>query len=131
MGANALRSGALSDQRVISLVNEQFVPVWIDVRKQALPPLPFDGEFLVRTELDEDRHVDDLFSQGFFLRSLVVSPDGKRLLNPQGSTVDRSVQSFRKQGYFSYAQVKAGDYLKMLGGALERWKSGPDVTTRR
>ena len=60
----------------------------------------------------------DPFSEGFFLRSVVLSPDGTTLLNPQASTVSGSVDTFLHHGYDAYAQVEPGDYLSMLEGAL-------------
>jgi hypothetical protein len=117
VGANALRSGALSDRRVIERINARYVPVWVDVRKSALPPLPDREQFIVRTQLDASGRVCDTFSQGFFLRTLVVSSDGRRLLNPQPPDVAGSRDTFRHRGHFSYAQVKADDYLEMLDGA--------------
>ncbi len=122
MGGAALRAGALSDPGIIALVNERFVPVWINVRKEALPPTPAIGRVLLRSQLDRERKIDDLFSQGFFLRSLVLTSDGQELLNPQAATVDESVATYSRKGYFAYAQVKPEDYRVMLEAALRRFE---------
>ena len=118
MGGAALRASALSDPRIIALVNERFVPVWVNIRTDALPATPVLSRVLLRSELDPEGHISDLFSKGFFLRSLVLSPDGEALLNPQAETVGASVATYSEKGYFAYAQVKPEDYLLMLEGAL-------------
>jgi hypothetical protein len=115
-----LRSAALVDPRVIDLINSEFVPVWINVRTQAVPPFPFLDQVLVNGRLDENRRIVDPFSEGFFLRSLVVTADGGTLLNPQSPTVGGSIGRFIIGGAFSYAQVDPGDYLTMLEHALAR-----------
>jgi hypothetical protein len=131
VGGAALRAGALSDQRVISLINERFVPVWINVRTDPLPPIKAVEQALLRTQLDRDRHVSDVFSEGFFLRSLVLSPDAQDLLNPQADTVGGSMESYARRGYFAYAQVHPNDYLIMLEGALRRFEGAPVTCTSR
>ncbi len=98
----------------------ELVPVWIDVRTTPVPDVPAIRDALIAAELDEQGRIRDLFSLGFFLRSLVLTPDGLALLNPQPNTVEGSVELFSRRGYFSYAQVKPGDYLEMLTAALRR-----------
>ena len=107
-----------------ALLRERFVPLWINVRKQALPPLPEVEEFLIEGRLDERRRIVDAFSKGYFVRSVVISPDGQRLLNRQQRTVGGSLGRLLTQGEFAYAQVDAGDYLVMLRRALEGSLSG-------
>jgi hypothetical protein len=121
--------GALSDRRVMALVNERFVPVWVNIRTDALPNTPVLSQVLLKTELSPDHHVDDLFSKGFFLRSLVLSPDGQALLNPQADTVKGSMETYSRKGYFAYAQVKPDDYLIMLDSALRRFDASPEPGT--
>jgi hypothetical protein len=123
VGGAALRSGALSDDGVIALVNDAFIPVWIDVRTTPLPPLPIWPQVLLKTQLGVDRRVVDLFSQGFFLRSLVLTPDGQTLLNPQADTVTGSIATSSEKGYYAYAQTKPQDYQVMLQGALVRFRA--------
>ncbi|MEW5741138.1 MAG: hypothetical protein AB1938_19605 [Myxococcota bacterium] len=97
--------------------------VWLDVREVPLPGEPVFDSVLGKTRLDEARRVDDTFSQGFFLRSLVLTPDTLELLNPQDATPEASLETWKQRGYFSYAQVNSEDYLPMLRDAVARWKS--------
>jgi hypothetical protein len=131
VGGAALRAGALSDPRVIALVNERFVPVWVNIRTDPLPATPVLSRVLLRAEVAPDGHIGDLFSRGFFLRSLVLTPDGSRLLNPQAETPEASVATYSQKGHFAYAQVKPDDYLLMLEGALRRFDraGGPPLVT--
>jgi hypothetical protein len=119
VGGSWLRSGALSDDDVIDLINAKLVPVWIDVRTESLPPLP-PGTISSRIELDANRRVVKPLQEGFFLRSLVLSSDGKVVLNLQDDSPEGARASMRDHGYFSYAQVKAIDYLPMLRDAIAR-----------
>ena len=61
------------------------------------------------------------FSQSFFLRSVVLSPDGGTLLNPQDAP---SLGQLLGQGHFGYAQVKPEDYLVMLERSLRTADDG-------
>jgi hypothetical protein len=115
-----LRSAALSDSRVIALVNEAFVPVWINVRTHALPPLPVLEAVLVNAKVDGGNKISDPFSRGFFVRSVVLSPDGGRILNKAPRTIAGSLQRVAMYGDLSYAEVNPGEYLVMLRRALER-----------
>jgi hypothetical protein len=99
---------------VIALVNERFVPVWVNIREQALPDLRALDGALEGITLDERRRVSGGFSRSFFLRSVVLSPDGGTLLNPQGTP---GLGQLFGRGHFAYAQVKAEDYLAMLEGS--------------
>jgi hypothetical protein len=114
-----LRSAALSDSRVIELVNERFVAVWINVRTTPLPRLPALAPTLVNARVDANNYVTDWFSQGFFVRSVVLTPDGQRVLNPAAPTVGKSLVRFA-MGDLGYAEVNPGDYLVMLRRALAR-----------
>jgi hypothetical protein len=128
VGGAALRASALSDPQVIALVNQRFVPVWVNIRTDPLPATPVLSRVLLKTEMGPDRHVEDLFSKGFFLRSLVLTPDGQRLLNPQAETVKASMETYSQKGYFAYAQVKPDDYLLMLDSALRRFDAAQDAS---
>jgi hypothetical protein len=103
---------------VRTLVREAFVPLWIDVRTQAIPPLPESEAWLIEGRIDERGRIVDAFSKGYFLRTIVVSPDGARLLNRQERTVGGSFGRLLTGGAFAYAQVDPGDYLVMLRRAL-------------
>jgi hypothetical protein len=114
----------LSDPEVIALINEEFVPVWINIRTSPIPDLACMNEVLDRVEVDSDRIVQGSFSQGFFLRSVVLACDGETLLNPQPGRA--SLGDLITVGHFPYAQVHARHYLPMLRGALERARNPVD-----
>jgi hypothetical protein len=105
---------------VIDLINAEFVPVWINVRTTALPRLPWVAEVLVGAKVDADNKVIDPFSKGFFLRSVVLSPDLTRILNPAPSTLAASIGSALADGSQCYAAVDAPDYLSLLLHALKK-----------
>mgnify|MGYP000848235178 CR=1 FL=1 len=107
------------------MVNDNFVPVWVNVRQQPVPDFPARAEVLLGTRLDETQHVENLLSQGFFLRSLVLAPEDLRLLNPQAATVAASASTFSQRGYFAYAQTAKDDYVPMLTRALEAYRATP------
>ena len=110
---------------MIDRVNERFVPVWINTREEPIPDRRAMDAAIAGIELDERRRVPGGFSQGFFLRSVVLSPDGGTLLNPQDKP---NLGHLFSQGYFPYAQVKADDYLAMLERSLrqaESWRRAP------
>lgn len=112
-----LRDGALSDPEVIALVNERFVPVWVDIRTTPVPDVECLADVLDRVTVDEQRFVSGLFNQGFFLRSVVLASDGETLLNPQSGGA--SLWKLFTDGHFAYAQVKPRDFLRMLREALD------------
>ena len=116
-----LRDGALSDPEVVDLVNDEFVPVWVNVRTTPVPDVACMEEVLDRVKVDANNVVQGGFNQGFFLRSVVLASDGVTLLNPQPGHAGLS--DLFTVGYFPYAQVKAKDYLPMLRDALERCRS--------
>src|SRR5438067_1548042 len=94
------------------------------MRTTPVPDIPKDilDRVLMNAFLDEEHRIDDTFSQGFFLRSLVLSPDGSALLNPQATTVVSSSENFRHLGYFAYAQTKAEEFLPMLEESLRNFR---------
>jgi hypothetical protein len=102
---------------VIALVNDAFVPVWIDVRTMPIPALPAVDRALggMNIELDADRHVVEKH-RGFLLMSLVTTSDGAILLNPEAT--DHPVGMLFEQGHFPYARVKPDQYLAMLRKSL-------------
>lgn len=117
-----LRSAALKDPRVIELINSELVPVWINVRTHPVPRFPFVDQVLVNGRLDKDNMISDPFSEGFFVRSIIVSPDGKTLLNPQAPTVRASMARLALTGDLGYATVDPGDYLVMIRRALDKYR---------
>jgi hypothetical protein len=76
------------------------------------------NDVLHNVEVNSDGRVQGSFSQGFFLRSVVLASDGETLLNPQPGGA--SLGDLFSEGHFKYGQVKAKHYLPMLRGALER-----------
>ncbi len=123
LGGDYLRSSALRDDRVIEMINEKFVPVWLNVRKDPLPQFPFIEKILVTATLDHENRVNDTFSKNYFLRSVIVSPDGLKLLNPGAETVAAATRKLVFEGDFTYESIDPGDYLSMLMHALERFKN--------
>jgi hypothetical protein len=101
-------------------VNENFVPLWVDVRKQPVPPIPDLDKVLINARMDEKRMIVDPFSEGFFVRTVVLSPDAKVLLNPQASTLGGAAARILTQQTVPYAQVTINDFWLMLRGALAR-----------
>jgi hypothetical protein len=117
-----LRSGALRDPQVIELIDRELVPVWINVRKSALPRIAPIADVLVNARVDASNKVSDAFSRGFMIRSVVLSPDGARLLNPRARTVAAAIGR-AAMGELGYAEVDPGDYLSMLRKAITSWRS--------
>jgi hypothetical protein len=120
VGGAKLRDGALSDGRVIGTINARFEPVWVNIRTTPVPDRRAIDAALESIPMNGERKLTGSFNQGFFVRSCVLSSDGKRLLNPQGSP---RFGDMVEKGHFSYAQVKAEDYLEMLDDALLRSKA--------
>src|SRR3954462_11210178 len=96
------------------MINADFVPVWINVRTTPLPRLPFVPDVLVNAKVDADNKVIDPFSKGFFLRSVVLSPDLRTILNRAPSTVSASLREAITEGTQVYATIDGPDYLSML-----------------
>ena len=126
-----LRSAALSDPRVMELVNQRFVPVWINVRTTALPHLPAVREALVNARVDGDDRVADLFSKGFFVRTVVLAPGDFALLNRQPGTLAGGVARMALDGELAYAEVNPGQYLVMLRRSLEHLDDARRKTAAR
>ncbi len=118
MGGNALRSRALSDPDVIASIERGFIPVWLDVREQPIPDIPgLDEQVLANVRLTDTRRAQG-WNEGFLVRSVVLSPDGTEILNPQENRA--RLEQLSEDGHFAYAQVEADDYLEMLNAALAR-----------
>ncbi len=97
------------------------MPVWINVRTTPVPDLACMEEVLEKVEVNADNYVQGSFSQGFFLRSVVLASDGETLLNPQPG--HPTLGYLFSNGHFPYGQVKPEHYLPMLRAALERSRS--------
>jgi hypothetical protein len=102
-------------------VNDEFVPLWVNVRTTPVPDVACMEAVLDKVEVNGDGTVQGSFSQGFFLRSVVLALDGVTLLNPQPGRA--SLGNLFTDGHFPYAQVKSKHYLPMLREALERARS--------
>lgn len=118
-----LRSEALSNSDVIDILNSEFVPVWINVRETPLPHAPFWNEVLENARIGPDGRIVDAFSQGFFLRQVVVTPDGQTLLNSQAASVSGSMSTMAHESHFAYAQTNPLDVKNMLAVALRTYQS--------
>ncbi len=102
-------------------IDDHFVPVWINVRTEALPRFPFLDQVLINARVDKENRVVDPFSKGFFVRSVVVSPDGQTLLNPGPSSVLGFAAKTILEGDMNYANADPGDFLSMVMHAYNRW----------
>jgi hypothetical protein len=102
--------------------------VWINVRESALPDLPFWPQVLENARLGPDRRIVDAFSQGFFLRELVVTPDGQTLLNPQAESFSASASTMLHRSHFAYAQTKPLELKNMLAAALRRFQARAELS---
>ena len=82
----------MSDPRVIALVNERFLPVWINVRENPFPDVPALAGAAEEFHLGPDRRLKESFSFYFHARTYAVSPDGARLLAmARGTTQAKSM----------------------------------------
>jgi hypothetical protein len=108
---------------VIEQINGDLVAVWINVRTTPLPRLSIIPDVLVNARVDGDNKIVDPFSEGFFLRSVVLTPDGGTILNPSPKTVGKSIARAMFEGDNSYAAIDAGDYLSMLRRSLRRFRA--------
>jgi len=102
------------------MINADFVPVWINVRTTPLPRLPFVPDVLVNAKVDGDNKVVDPFSKGFFLLTVVLTPDLQTILNREPKTVAATLREVAVDGTQGYAAVDAPDFLSMLQKALHR-----------
>ena len=106
---------------MIADINADVVPVWINVRTTPLPRLAVIPDVLVNAKVDSSNLIKDPFSEGFFLRSVVLTPDGATILNRSPTTVAGSISRAIFEGDNSYAAIDAGDYLSMLRRSLRRF----------
>jgi hypothetical protein len=80
---------------------------------------------LVNAKVGPDNKIVDPFSEGFFVRSAVLTPDGETLLNKQPTTSMASLGKILRDGDNLYAVIDAPEYLTMLKHALEHFRSSP------
>jgi hypothetical protein len=99
------------------------VPVWINVRTAPLPRLAIIPDVLVNARVDANNMITDPFSEGFFLRSVVLTPDAATILNPSPRTIAGSIGRALFEGNNSYATLDPGDYLSMLQHAQRRFRA--------
>jgi hypothetical protein len=92
------------------------------VRTTPLPRLAIIPDVLVNARVDANNMIADPFSEGFFLRSVVLTPDGQTILNPSPKTVGGSIRRAVFDGDNSYAAIDPGDYLSMIHRALRRFR---------
>ncbi len=96
---------------MIKLVREEFVPLWVDIRKQSWPDIPAiknaDWELMV----DDEREVNQPFFYWFYARTYVLTPDGEGLYNLQAGLTRRY-------------QPEADLYKQMLLESLDKHRSG-------
>lgn len=90
------------------------------MRTTPLPRLPFVPDVLVNARVDGDNKVIDPFSKGFFLRSVVLSPDLTTILNREPKSMGATLVEVARDGTQGYAAVDAPDYLSLLHKALHR-----------
>jgi len=103
---------------IIHLVNSEFVAVWINVRTTPIPRIPCMDTVLNGVQVNREGYVQGDFNQGFFLRSAVLSSDGRTLLNTESG--DAPMAKMFSEGHFPYGWVKPSDYLVMLHRSLAR-----------
>lgn len=74
----------------------------------------------MNARVDASNKIVEPFSESFFVRSVVLAPDGDTLLNRNPTTTAASVAKALLDGDNQYAAVDAPDYLTMLKHSLER-----------
>ncbi len=97
---------------MIRAINADFVPVWVDIRRQPYPDMPALRTIAETLALDAEGYVGDLVSYHFHVRSYLVSPDLQTLYNPE-------------QGEAGLPEVGSRAYLAMLQDARERARADP------
>jgi hypothetical protein len=93
-------------------VNENFVPVWIDIREEGFPEAPALKRYGSEWDLclSPDRTILNPYYRCYLVRSYVLSPDLERLLNEEA-------------GVLGMAMTEIGDeYVAMLRSALDHKK---------
>ena len=104
-----LRDGALSDSAVITLANDKFIPVWINIREDPFPKARALSAYEWDLFLTTDRQVMNLYYLGFFIRTYIISPDLQTLLNED-------------DGLWGQITMSTAPYLDMMLASLHRWQ---------
>ena len=104
-----LRGQALSDDRVIDLLNTRFVPVWVDSTRHGIPDAPALRDVRDWFDGTTSSGLTEWIATSFYLGSVVLTPDGEERINDS-----------KLPWPWKYKEVKAADYLDMLDGALRR-----------
>ena len=96
---------------MIDYVNENLVPVWVNIRCDAFPPVAALWRYGSEWDLflDSDRKMTNLYYLGFFLRSYILSPDLETLLNEDDGVLGMSTN------------MSGDSYLPMLEGSVHRF----------
>ncbi len=77
---------------------------------------------MIEATLDENRRISNLFSLGFFVRAVVLNPEGDTILNYQTNTMLGRGMRIYTEGSYSYAQLTAHDLEPVLRDSLERFQ---------
>ncbi len=104
-----LRGQALSDDRVIELLNASFVPLWVDTTRRGIPEAPALRDVRDWFEGTTSSGWTGWIATSFYLGSVVLTPDGEERINDS-----------KLPWPWTYKEAKADDYLDMLEGALRR-----------
>jgi hypothetical protein len=81
IGAHRLREDALSHPDVVALIQEELIPVWLDTREHAWPELKAISADEWGLLLDDERKIGNPFYANFFVRSYIITPDERTVLN--------------------------------------------------
>ena len=81
IGAHRLREDALSHPEVVALIEEELIPIWIDTREHPWPEIKGIAADEWGLLLDDERKIGNPFYANFFVRSYIISPDEKTVLN--------------------------------------------------
>ena len=100
---------------MIQLVNARFIPVWVNVRADAYPLVPALSDRDWTMWVAPGGVVLNPFYLSFLVRSYVLSPDCRTLLNDQGDMLSTMMES---------TTLGSNDYVPMLEDALRKPRNG-------
>jgi hypothetical protein len=95
---------------VIDLVNDRFVPVWVNIREEKVPAADALRDYEWDLVMNDKREIGNWWYYLFFVRSYIISPDLKTLLNDE-------------EGLWGHITMRASPYLEMLNASLGRQKA--------
>jgi len=81
IGAHRLREDALSDPEVVALIVDELIPIWLDTREHPWPEIAGIAADEWGLLLDDERMIGNPFYANFFVRSYIITPDEKTVLN--------------------------------------------------